>query len=164
MPPRLISTCDDALARLGGDEAPSLTQQLQRVRSDLGRMQEHEPRLGEVDAMLDAAAIQVDEAVVLLERVRADLDVDPAQFDALERRLARLHELARKHRVAPQALATQRDAAGRRAGDLADAPASACRRSTARSRSPRAPGARPQMPCWPRDARRRPRCRRPPPR
>jgi DNA repair protein RecN (Recombination protein N) len=105
----LISTCDDALARLGGDEAPSLAQQLQRVRSDLGRMHEHEPRLGEVDAMLDAAAIQVDEAVVLLERVRADLDVDPAQFDELERRLARLHELARKHRVAPQALATQRD-------------------------------------------------------
>lgn len=105
----LISTCDDALARLGGDEAPSLTQQLQRVRNDLGRMQEHEPRLGEVDAMLDAAAIQVDEAVVLLERVRADLDVDPAQFDELERRLARLHELARKHRVAPQALGTQRD-------------------------------------------------------
>jgi len=105
----LISTCDDALARLGGDETPSLTQQLQRVRNDLGRMQEHEPRLGEIDAMLDAAAIQVDEAVVLLERVRADLDVDPAQFDELERRLARLHELARKHRVAPQALATQRD-------------------------------------------------------
>jgi len=80
------------------------------LRNDLARVQEHEPRLREIDAMLDAAAIQVDEAVVQLERVRADLDIDPAQFDELERRLARLHELARKHRVAPQALGAQRDA------------------------------------------------------
>ena len=106
----LIATCDSALTRLGGDEAPSLTRQLQHLRSDLARMLEHEPRLGEVNAMLDAAAIQVDEAVLQLERVRADLDIDPAHFDELERRLERLHELARKHRVAPQALAAQRDA------------------------------------------------------
>jgi DNA repair protein RecN (Recombination protein N) len=106
----LIATCDAALARLGGDDIPSLTQQLHHLRNDLARVLEHEPRLAEVDAMLDAAAIQVDEAAVLLERVRADLDVDPAHFDELERRLARLHELARKHRVAPQALAAQRDA------------------------------------------------------
>jgi DNA repair protein RecN (Recombination protein N) len=106
----LISTCDNALARLGGDDAPSMAQQLHHLRNDLARVLEHEPRLAEVDAMLDAAAIQVDEAAVLLDRVRADLDVDPAHFDELERRLARLHELARKHRVAPQALAAQRDA------------------------------------------------------
>lgn len=106
----LIASCDDALARLVDDEPPSLSRQLQQLRSELARMQEHEPRLGEVDAMLEAAAIQIDEATLQLERVRADLDVDPLQFDELERRLARLHELARKHRVAPQALAAQRDA------------------------------------------------------
>src|SRR3546814_10894179 len=73
-------------------------------------MHEHEPRLAGVDAMLDAAAIQPDEAGLLLERVRADLDIDPAQFDALERRLTRLHELSRKHQVAPGGLEAQRDA------------------------------------------------------
>src|SRR3546814_8055376 len=60
--------------------------------------------------MLDAAAIQLDEAGLLLERVRADLDIDPAQFDELERRLTRLHELSRKHQVAPEGLEAQRDA------------------------------------------------------
>lgn len=50
-----------------------------------------EARLRDVDAMLDAAAIQIDGATVALERVRADPDIDPAQFDALEHRLARLH-------------------------------------------------------------------------
>jgi DNA repair protein RecN (Recombination protein N) len=105
----LIAGCDDAIARLGGDDSAALPTQLQQLRGALARLQAHEPRLGEVDAMLDAAAIQLDEATALLDRIRADLDVDPALFEALERRLARLHELARKHRVAPAALAAHRD-------------------------------------------------------
>jgi DNA repair protein RecN (Recombination protein N) len=105
----LIGACDHAMARLG-DDSSALPRQLQQLRGELARMQQHEPRLVEVDAMLDAAAIQVDEAGRLLDRVRADLDVDPAQFDELERRIGRLHELSRKHRVAPEALAGQRDA------------------------------------------------------
>jgi DNA repair protein RecN (Recombination protein N) len=106
----LIAACDSAFARLGGDDGPALGRQLQQVRGELGRQLDHEPRLGEVDAMLDSAAIQLDEALALLEQVRADLDLDPAAFDELDHRLARLHELSRKHRVAPEGLAAQRDA------------------------------------------------------
>ena len=106
----LIATCDSAAARLGGDEGASLARQLQQVRNELAKQVEHEPRLGEIDAMLDTAAIQIDEALALVERVRADLDVDPSAFDDIERRLGRLHDLARKHRVAPEELAAHRDA------------------------------------------------------
>jgi DNA repair protein RecN (Recombination protein N) len=106
----LIASCESALARLGGDEGPALSRQLQQLRADLSRQRDYEPRLGDVDAMLDSAAIQLDEALVLLEQVRADLDLDPAAFDDLDRRLARLHELARKHRTLPETLAAQRDA------------------------------------------------------
>jgi DNA repair protein RecN (Recombination protein N) len=114
----LIAACDSVLnrltggfdARLGGDESLALPQQLQQLRNELGRVQEHEPRLAEVDAMLDAAAIQIDEAAVLLDRVRADLDLDPAQFNELEGKLSRIHDLARKHRVTPEGLAAHRDA------------------------------------------------------
>jgi DNA repair protein RecN (Recombination protein N) len=105
----LIAACDGALVRLG-DESSALPRQLQQLRGELARVQEHEPRLADVDAMLDAAAIHVDEAALLLDRIRADLDVDPSLFDELESRLARLHELARKHRVTPEALHGQRDA------------------------------------------------------
>lgn len=62
--------------------------------------------------MLDNAAIQVDEALALLDRVRGDLDIDPDAFADLERRLGRIHELARKHRVPPDRLAAQRHAIG----------------------------------------------------
>ena len=60
--------------------------------------------------MLDTAAIQLDEATALLDRVRADLDLDPAVFDEMDRRLARLHDLGRKHRVPVEALAAHHDA------------------------------------------------------
>ncbi|MEO6264968.1 MAG: DNA repair protein RecN, partial [Luteimonas sp.] len=106
----LIAACESAFARLGGDDGPALSRQLQQMRTELARQVEHEPRLGEIDAMLDSAAIQLDEAVAVLEQVRADLDLDPAAFDDLDRRLARLHDLARKHRTLPETLAAQRDA------------------------------------------------------
>jgi DNA repair protein RecN (Recombination protein N) len=108
----LIAACDSAFAQLGGDEGPSLSRSLHHVRGELQRVAEHEPRLGEVDTMLDNAAIQIDEALALLDRVRSDLDVDPEAFANLERRLGRIHELARKHRVPPEQLAAQRDAIG----------------------------------------------------
>lgn len=106
----LIAACEGAFARLGGEEGPSLSRSLQQVRSDLQRVVEHEPRLGDVDGMLDAAAIQVDEALALLDRVRSDLDLDPSALEVIEQRLTRIHELARKHRVPPEQLGAQRDA------------------------------------------------------
>ncbi|WP_149193530.1 DNA repair protein RecN [Luteimonas suaedae] len=104
----LITACETTLAALG--EEHSLSRQLQRLRGELARVREHEPRLGEVDAMLEAAGIQLDEAQLLLQRVRDDLDLDPGRLEEFERRLGRLHDLARKHRVAPESLAAHRDA------------------------------------------------------
>ncbi|MDB6164002.1 MAG: recN, partial [Xanthomonadaceae bacterium] len=105
----LIASCESALSRMGGDDGPALSHQLQQTRVELSRQVEFEPRLADVDGMLDSAAIQLDEALVLLEQVRADLELDPAAFDDLDRRLARLHDLARKHRTLPESLAAQRD-------------------------------------------------------
>lgn len=104
----LIAACEDAGEKLGGES--SLPVQLQRLRAALQREAAHEPRLNEVDAMLDSATIQIDEAAALVERIRADLDVDPDALAAMERRLARLQDLARKHRVPLDQLAAHRDA------------------------------------------------------
>jgi len=66
--------------------------------------------LRDVDALLDSANIQLDEALVVLDRVRDDLDADPAQFMELERKLTRIHDLARKHRVSPEQLGARQEA------------------------------------------------------
>lgn len=117
----LIAATDSALAALEGDDAPSLSSQLRHVRGALSRELEHEPRLAEVDAMLEAAGIQLDEAALLLQRIRDDLDLDPARFEELEDRLSRLHELARKHRVPLEGLAGCRDAFAAELETLRDA-------------------------------------------
>lgn len=108
----LTAACERVAAQLAGEDG-ALSAVLHRARSELQRASAHEPRLGEVDGMLDAAAIQLDEAIALLERVRDDLDLDPSAFDSLDARLGRLHDLARKHRVPADALADQRDSLAR---------------------------------------------------
>lgn len=106
----LIAACDVAVARLNGDDDTSALQLLQQTRHELSRVAEHDPRLGEVDALLDSAVIQLHEALVLLDRVLGDLDADPEQFEDIERRLGRLHDLSRKHRVPMESLGEHRDA------------------------------------------------------
>ncbi|MEO5962220.1 MAG: DNA repair protein RecN, partial [Thermomonas sp.] len=77
--------------------------------------------LSEVDAMLDSAAIQMDEALSMLERIRDDLDLDPDAMLELERRLTRIQDLARKHRLPPDRLAAHRDLLAVELDALADA-------------------------------------------
>ena len=120
----LIQGCDTAAAALaGGSGSTALDQRLQRIRHDLARVVEHEPRLQDVDGLLDAAAIQLQEAAGLLDRIRADLDIDPNGLDALEQQLSRLHELGRKHRVPIEMLSERRDAVAAELQTLRDADA-----------------------------------------
>lgn len=105
----LLGACQAASSQLNGDEGSSALDLLQQVRADLARVAEHDARLGEVDALIDSASIQLHEALALLDRVHDDLDADPDQFEDNERRLGRLHDLSRKHRVAMGELGAQRD-------------------------------------------------------
>ena len=114
----LIAACEQGLQQLAGDDA--LPSRLQQVRAALQREASHEPRLTDVDAMLDSAAIQMDEALSLLERIRDDLDLDPDAMLELERRLARVQDLARKHRLPVDKLAAHRDALAEELESLVD--------------------------------------------
>jgi DNA repair protein RecN (Recombination protein N) len=106
----LLEAYDRALLRLAGDDGPSAGRALRQAATELSRQAEHEPRLAEPLALLESAAINADEAVVQLERLRDELDLDPSQLDALDRRLARLQDLARKHRVPLHELGSRADA------------------------------------------------------
>lgn len=120
----LIQACDAAAAALaGGSGATALDQRLQRIRHDLAKVAEHEPRLQDVDGLLDAAAIQLQEASGLLDRIRADLDIDPSGLDVLEQQLSRLHELGRRHRAPIETLSERRDAIAAELQTLRDADA-----------------------------------------
>ena len=49
--------------------------------------------------MVDEATIQIREAARELSRYLETLDIDPARQEEVERRLAAIEELSRKHRV-----------------------------------------------------------------
>ena len=101
---------DDALvARLGG-----LVSRLQAAAA-------HDPTLNEIVALLEPASIQLDEAARALRDYRRRLDLDPAELARVETRLAALHDIARKHRVRPEALPELLADTGARLAALAEA-------------------------------------------
>jgi DNA repair protein RecN (Recombination protein N) len=58
-----------------------------------------DPRLAKVIPMVDEATIQIREAARELSRYLESLDIDPARQEEVERRLAAIEELSRKHRI-----------------------------------------------------------------
>ncbi|MGH8110236.1 MAG: DNA repair protein RecN [Arenimonas sp.] len=95
----LLQGFDMALSRLQGDDTFALSNTVRQLSTHLQKLAEHEPRLLEITQLLDSAEIQLDEASGSLEKLRDDLELDPARFQELEQHLSRLHDLSRKHRV-----------------------------------------------------------------
>jgi DNA repair protein RecN (Recombination protein N) len=66
-----------------------------------------DPRLAKVIPMVDEATIQIREAARELSRYLETLDIDPARQEEVERRLAAIEELGRKHRIPGTELAAR---------------------------------------------------------
>jgi DNA repair protein RecN (Recombination protein N) len=64
-------------------------------------------RLAKVIPMVDEATIQIREAARELSRYLETLDIDPARQEEVERRLAAVEELSRKHRIPTAELASR---------------------------------------------------------
>ena len=88
-----LSEADDALTA-------RLSQLIQRLRAAVA----HDASLGDVVVLLEPAAIELEEAARALREYQRRLDLDPAELKRVEDRLAAIHDVARKHRVRPEAL------------------------------------------------------------
>jgi DNA repair protein RecN (Recombination protein N) len=91
---------EDALSE--GDDA--LARRFAAIVAKLAAVAPHDRALAEIVAMLEPARIQIDEAARALRSYRRKLDLDPADLARVEHRLAAVHDVARKHRVRPEAL------------------------------------------------------------
>ncbi len=99
---------------------------LGEMRARLGAMQTLDDSLADVATLLDSASAVVAEAVHALRRYADNLNPDPGRLADLDRLLADMHRLARKHRAQPEVLpdllqAFQARLAELAAGDDADA-------------------------------------------
>ena len=85
-----------------GDDA--LTLQLAQLTQRLKSSAVNDPALAEVVALLEPAAVELDEAARALRDYLRRLDLDPQELQRVEGRLSAIHDLARRHRVRPEAL------------------------------------------------------------
>jgi DNA repair protein RecN (Recombination protein N) len=101
---RLASGAHAALGELYDSEQLSAHALISRALASLRTLASLDGKLGAVLPMLEEASIQVREAARELEHYGESLDIDAARQEEVERRLAAIEELARKHRVTPAEL------------------------------------------------------------
>jgi DNA repair protein RecN (Recombination protein N) len=95
---QLIEACRIGLSALH-DEEDTIGDRINRLISVLRAGEAAEPGLAMAVRLLESATVQLDEAASELRASLQRLDLDPERLQQIDRRLAAIHELARKHRV-----------------------------------------------------------------
>jgi DNA repair protein RecN (Recombination protein N) len=85
-----------------GDTA--LRDQLGHAAGELEGLAGIDPQLAETRELIDSAVVQVSEAAANLRQYLDDLDMDSGRLAAVEERLGRIHDMARKYRILPEQL------------------------------------------------------------
>jgi DNA repair protein RecN (Recombination protein N) len=101
---RLAEAAQAAVALLYDSDEGSAHATTSRALAGLKTLSSVDQRLAKVVPLVDEATIQIREAARELSRYLETLDIDPARQEEVERRLAAVEELGRKHRVAPNEL------------------------------------------------------------
>ncbi|MGH8138835.1 MAG: DNA repair protein RecN [Steroidobacteraceae bacterium] len=104
---KLVDATQTALHLLYESEEGSAHAGVSRALQALRGLTSVDPKLGSMLPLVEEAAIQIREAAHELQHYRANLDLDTARQDQVERRLAAIEELARKNRVPPIELSAQ---------------------------------------------------------
>jgi len=99
-----IEAAEQALARLDNQDSPAVLQWLFAASHALKPLYERLPSLKNVQDCLETARIQVQEAAHEINHFVNHVEVNPARLEEIDRRLERIFEIARKHKVEPSQL------------------------------------------------------------
>lgn len=103
----LIEAGRVVLERVAGESEASALSGLGTCINEIGDLVDHDPDLQAVHELLDGASIQLKEAGSELRAYVERLEPDPERLQYVDQRLARIHDLVRKHRVRPEELASR---------------------------------------------------------
>ncbi len=106
----LATGCQTAAAGLYQEDGDSVHQLLTKYAGQLHQLERVDEKLGAVALMLEESAVNVEEAARQLQGYAEQEDLDQAQIEEIEQRFTSFHELSRKHRVQPGALAQHTEA------------------------------------------------------
>ncbi len=101
---RLLEVCQETLQQLTDDERSTQSALSYNVHA-LEDMQKYDPSLSSVIELLNGAMIQIGEAGDELRHYLDKLDLDPERLKTVEEKLGAMHDMARKHKIRPEALA-----------------------------------------------------------
>lgn len=99
----LIESCAQIMAGLE-DEDDGVLRRLGQLHTLLQDMREKDASLADEAGLLDAALSTLEEARHSLARYAGRLSLDPERLADLDRRMAEVHRLSRKHKLAPAEL------------------------------------------------------------
>jgi DNA repair protein RecN (Recombination protein N) len=100
---RLLADVGRLLGLLHEDD-DAVEAQLARATGMLGGLAAIDPAIGPARELVGAALIELKEAAAALRAYQAQIDLDPERLAEVDRRLAAVHEMARKHRVRAEEL------------------------------------------------------------
>lgn len=100
---RLIESCKKILSDLSESDS-AIADRLSHHQREISELCNFDDSLGNISSLLDNASIQIEEASHELKSYVDRFDMDDSQLSTIENRLDKLHELARKHKVKPEAL------------------------------------------------------------
>ncbi|RKZ46879.1 MAG: DNA repair protein RecN [Gammaproteobacteria bacterium] len=100
---RLLEVCQQTLQQLSEDER-STQGQISHNLDELEDIQKFDPSLTTVIELLNGASIQIGEASDELRHYLDRLELDPEQLKMVEDLLTAFHDMARKHKIQPEAL------------------------------------------------------------
>jgi DNA repair protein RecN (Recombination protein N) len=101
---KILTTVEQAVQLLSEDEHKNVQSSVSHIISSLGDITDVDKTMATVSEMLTEALVQIDESVSLLKNYGDNIDLDPTHLDEVEQRLQNILDLARKHRVEPDAL------------------------------------------------------------
>ncbi|MGC9456332.1 MAG: DNA repair protein RecN [Halothiobacillaceae bacterium] len=132
-----LAATDDRLTAELYEADDSLHDRISRAARTLDGLMVHDPALAPIVESLETANVHLEEAAAALRQHRETLEHDPETLARVQSRLDILHDLARRHRVAPEQLtphvASLRTEHERLQGESEDASGLADRIAQARS-------------------------------
>jgi DNA repair protein RecN (Recombination protein N) len=115
---RLAEAAQAAVSLLYDSDEGNAHATASRALAGIKTLSSVDQRLAKVIPLVDEATIQIREAARELSRYLETLDIDPARQEEVERRLAAIEELGRKHRVPTHELAGRLIVLDRELGEL----------------------------------------------
>ncbi|MDD2723089.1 MAG: DNA repair protein RecN [Methylovulum sp.] len=89
------------------NDQASVISRLGHSLTELTHIARYAPELNEISSLLAEAKIQTEEAALQLRRFLEAQEADPLRLNAVETQLGVIHQLSRKHHIAPEELPAQ---------------------------------------------------------